>query len=65
MQETAFKVGVGDEYVRHKFLNSMPANICPALTALADELVTFTKTALIKFSICKFSGLSVNYFDID
>lgn len=54
MQKTASKVGVGDEFVRHKFLNSLPPTISPVLAAqptlslaqlgtLADELVTFTK----------------------
>jgi len=55
MQKTASKVGVGDEFVRHKFLNSLPSNISPVLAAqstlsltqlgsLADQLVSFAKT---------------------
>ena len=55
MQKTASEVGVGDEFVSHKFLNSMSANIRPrfnnpvnsvfvtALCTLADELVSLTK----------------------
>jgi len=52
MQRTASKVGVGDEFIRHKFLNSLPASITPVLAAqttlnlqqlgsLADQLVAF------------------------
>ena len=50
---TAQKVGVGDDFVRHKFLQSLPPAISPVLAAqstlslsqlgtLADELLTLT-----------------------
>jgi len=52
LQKTAAKVGIGEDFVRHKFLNSLPANITPVLAAsttlsiaqlgnLADELMSF------------------------
>jgi len=64
MQRTASKVGVGEEFVRHKFLNSLPPNITPVLAAqqslslsqlgtLADELVAFAKTN--SSSVCQAS----------
>ena len=54
LQRTAAKVGVGEEFVRHKFISSLPANITPVLAAsstkslaqlgiLADNLVAFSK----------------------
>jgi len=52
IQRAAEKVGVGHDFVRHKFLNSLPSAITPVLAAqstlslaqlgtLADELVSF------------------------
>jgi len=52
IQRAAEKVGVGNDFVRHKFLNSLPPTITPVLAAqstlslaqlgtLADELVSF------------------------
>ena len=54
LQRTSAKVGVGEEFVRHKFISSLPANITPVLAAsstmslaqlgtLADNLVAFSK----------------------
>ena len=54
LQRTAAKVSVGEEFVRHKFISSLPANIAPVLAAssamslaqlgtLADNLVAFSK----------------------
>lgn len=51
LRTTAGKVGVGDDFVRHKFMQSLPATIAPVLAAqptlnleglgrLADELVS-------------------------
>ena len=53
LQRTADQVGVGDAFIRHKFIQSMPANIMPVLQAqdtlsidelgkLADDLVAMT-----------------------
>lgn len=51
LEQTAKKVGIGDEFVRYKFLQALPNNVSPVLAAqsalslqqigsLADELVT-------------------------
>ena len=53
LRNTADKVGVGDDFVRHRFLQSVPASISPVLTAqttlnldqlgvLADELTSMS-----------------------
>ena len=50
---TAHKVGVSDDFVRHKFLQSLPSNVAPVLAtqsslslrqlgSLADELLSLT-----------------------
>ena len=53
LKSTANKVGVGDDFIRHKFLQSLPPSIAPVLAAqstltltqlgnLADELIALT-----------------------
>ena len=68
LQSTAQKVGVGDEFIRHKFLQSLPASISPVIAAqstlslsqlgnLADELITLS-VASSSSSRDSFGGIS-------
>ena len=61
IQKTAEKVGVTEEFVRHRFIKSMPANFAPTLAAqktmslselgkLADDLQTYASSDIITTS---------------
>ena len=59
LRQTAAKVGVGDDFVRHKFTQALPSSLAPVVAAqttlslqqlgkLADELIPLTNS----MSIC-------------
>ena len=62
LKKTADKVGVGEAFIRHKFIQAMPTTITPVLAAqnaleleqlgsLADELVSMTSNSNSNLSI--------------
>ena len=70
IQRTAEKLGIGEELVRHKFLQALPTTIAPVIASqktlslaqlgvLADELLTFSKQSV--FAVKQAPTSSHNY----